>query len=134
MNASSEPNAPTMSLPGNIDRKAAEHQTCFSRAIRSSVRNGSQTCGACSVSRDEISSSPFDRATDTPDIPSPSMERKSIQKPDFSRLKQPWHWVEKNRSWELKVPVNVNGFEGEWFIWFHERPYYCDRGRFDCNV
>lgn len=58
----------------------------------------------------------------------------SAQQPDFSKLKHPWKWVAENHSWELKVPVEIQGRPGEWFIWFEQRPYYCDRGRYHCCV
>lgn len=58
----------------------------------------------------------------------------SAQQPDFSRLKLPWKWIPENRSWEVKIPVKLWSGPGVWHIWFQQRPYYCDRGRYHCCV
>lgn len=58
----------------------------------------------------------------------------SAQTPDLSKLKLPWKWVAENHSWEVKIPVEVMYAKGEWHIWFQQRAYYCDRGRYHCCV
>ena len=58
----------------------------------------------------------------------------SIQQPNLSSLKLPWQWKEEYGLWEVNIPVQVNGITGTWLIYFQQRPYYCDRGRYHCNV
>jgi len=45
-----------------------------------------------------------------------------------------WEWVEKDRTWYAKFPVEVNGVKGEWLVWLTQRPHYCDRGRWGVGV
>ena len=58
----------------------------------------------------------------------------SCQQPDLSNLKYNWEWKPEFQTWEIKIPVKVAHIAGEWHIYFQQRPYYCDRGRFHCNV
>lgn len=45
-----------------------------------------------------------------------------------------WEWKEESQTWETRIPVLVNGQEGEWHIWIEKRQYYCDRGRWHLCV
>lgn len=45
-----------------------------------------------------------------------------------------WEWVEKDKTWYAKFPVQVNGKPGEWLVWLTQRPHYCDRGRWSVGV
>lgn len=68
---------------------------------------------------------------------------------DRSKILLPWVYLKDNKTIELFVPVKVQPFkalpdataerqaalyETKWHVWFQQRPYYCDRGRWHCVV
>ena len=58
----------------------------------------------------------------------------SCQQPDLSKLKYDWKWFPEHQTWEIRLRIKHGHRDGEWHVWFEQRPYYCDRGRFHCNV
>ena len=58
----------------------------------------------------------------------------SAQQPDLSKLKLAWNWSAENSYWQAEIYVQTWAGKGKWLIWFQQRPYYCDRGRYHCQV